>query len=99
MWVITERKDYIMVNLDQAQSIRVEEKGKRKGNPVHRVIALMPGPKGSTKGYTLKVLGSYAEWEDRFRKSLLHRLGKHPQEVWDLTNARYWDCGCRDMRA
>ena len=60
---------------------------------------MLHGVKGSTKGYILKNLGSYVEWEDRFEKSLLHRLGKHPREVWDLTNARYWKCECEEIRA
>ena len=94
MLVITERKDHIMVNLSQAQSIRKKEVRKRKGSPIHRVAALMPGPKGGIKGYALKELSSYMEWEDRFRKSLQHRLKKHPHEVWDLTTDQYSECEC-----
>jgi len=56
----------------------------------------MPGPKAGTKGYTLKDLGSYMEWEDRFRKSLQHRLERHLHEVWDLTTDRYSECECAE---
>lgn len=91
MWVLADLDDFILVNLDEVQYLQIKEH--KKLSKV-KLMAFIPGAKGTTKAITLKSV-SRSEWQGRLRPELIHRLEKHSKEIWDFTKAQYWGCNCK----